>query len=251
MTRPLKLMNLSAALNLVVADTSETDVARRRPALREKFERMGFFLPEASESRGDPIAKLNKKSSDSWLTRESAVLRMESAIADGKIEIYARDPKSDALFHVDSRDWKGAAYREQSLRGGTFRASACDSLEKYHGWDALADMESLERWLAEEKSRRPVADESKCRTWLLEAMLASPRQKIRSEARLADRGETTLRSVYPRLQQSLELRRQDERIKLGPAGSTSQIVEIIGTSNLLRERSCGRSRITYSLGWLG
>lgn len=102
-TRPLKLMNLSAALNLVVAHTSETDVARRRAALREKCNRMGFFLPEASESRGDPIPGLNKKSWDSWSTRETAVLKMESAITDGKIDIFARDPKSDALFHVDSQ----------------------------------------------------------------------------------------------------------------------------------------------------
>lgn len=39
-------------------------------------------------------------------------------------------------------------------------------------------MESVERWLSEDKSRRPVADQSKCEAWLLEAMLASPMQKI-------------------------------------------------------------------------
>src|SRR2546430_838397 len=123
MTRPLKFMKLSAALNLVVAHTSETDVARRRPALRDKYNRMGFFLPEANESCGDPIARLNKDGNDSWLKRESAVLRMESAITDGKIDIFARDPKSVALFHVDSQGWRGAAFREQILRGGTFRGS--------------------------------------------------------------------------------------------------------------------------------
>jgi hypothetical protein len=39
-------------------------------------------------------------------------------------------------------------------------------------------MESVERWLAAEKSHRPAADESKCGAWLLEAMRASPKKKI-------------------------------------------------------------------------
>jgi hypothetical protein len=178
MNHPQKFMKLSAALKWVAAHTTQTDVARRRPALREKYKRMGLFLPEASASNRGQFAKFNKESSDSWLKQQSVVLSMESAMMEGKINTYARDPKIGALFYVDPRDWKGAAYREESLRGGTFRASACESIEQYRNWDALAEMESVERWLAAEKSRRPTADEGKCRTWLLEAMLASPKQKI-------------------------------------------------------------------------
>jgi hypothetical protein len=179
MNHPQKLMKLSAALKLVAAHTSQTDVARWRPALREKYERMGFFLPEASASNHGQFAKLNRESSDVWLKQQAIVLRTESAILEGKISTYARDPRTGSLFYVDPEDWKGAAYREESVRGGTFRASACESIEPYRDWDALAEMESLERWLTADKSRRPAADENTCRTWLLETMLASPEQKIR------------------------------------------------------------------------
>jgi len=181
MNHPQKFMKVSAALNWIAARTSQTDVARWRPALREKYENMGFFLPEASASNGGQFAKFNKESSDTWSKQQVIILRMESAILEGKINTYARDPKTGSLFYVDPRDWEGAAYREESFRAGTFRASACESIEQYRGWDALAEMESLERWLAAEKSRRPAADEGECRAWLLEAMLVSPNRSIKAK----------------------------------------------------------------------
>jgi hypothetical protein len=181
MTHPQKFMKLSAALNWVAAHTSQTDVARCRPKLREKYKMMGFFLPEASASNHGQFAKFNRESSDSWLKQQAIVLRMESAVLEGKFNTYARDPKTGALFYVDPRDWKDSAYREESFRGGTFRASACERIEQYRDWDALADIESLERWLAAEKCRRPAADEGTCRAWLLEAMLASPNRRIKAK----------------------------------------------------------------------
>jgi hypothetical protein len=181
MNHPQKLMKLSSALNWVAAHTSQTDVARRRPALREKYKRMGFFLPEASARNHGQFAKFDRESSDNWLKQQAIVLRMESAILDGKINTYAQDPKTGSLFYVDPRDWEGAAYREESFRAGTFRASACERIEQYRDWDALAEMESLERWLAAEKGRRPAADAGTCRAWLLEAMLASPNRRIKAK----------------------------------------------------------------------
>jgi len=80
MNHPQKFMKVSAALNWIAARTSQTDVARWRPALREKYENMGFFLPEASASNGGQFAKFNRESSDTWLKQQVIILRMESAI---------------------------------------------------------------------------------------------------------------------------------------------------------------------------
>jgi hypothetical protein len=140
-----------------------------------------FFLPEASESSGGQFAKFNKESNDHWLKRESAVLKIESEMADGTIEIYVQNPQSGALIYLDPGDWRIAAFRDEIIRGGIVRASACESIEPYHGWPVLADEGSVRRSLAAGKSRRPAADEGKCQAWLLEAMLASPYQKIKAK----------------------------------------------------------------------
>src|SRR3954454_13098486 len=174
-------IKLSAALDEVAAHTSETDVARRLPALREKYRNMGFFLPEASASSPDRFASFNQKLSDHWLKREAGVLRLDCAILEGRIKTYARDPKTGAQYHVDRRDWKAAAFREESLRGGRFRTSAGERIEQYRDWDAVIDEASLGRWLATEKSRRPIADQRKFEALLLEAMRASPDQKNKTK----------------------------------------------------------------------
>src|SRR5256885_4496338 len=181
MNYPQNYIKLSAALDEVAAHTSETDVARRLPALREKDTNMGFFLPEASASSPHRFASFNRKLSDHWLKQEAGLLRLDCAILEGKIKTYARDPKTGAQYYVDRRDWEAAAFREESLRGGSFRASAGERIEQYRNWDALTDTDSLERWLAAEKSRRPIADEGKCRAWLIEAVRASPDQKIKTK----------------------------------------------------------------------
>lgn len=181
MNYPQNYIKLSTALDEVAAHTSETDVARRLPALREKYTHMGFFLPEASASSPDRFASFNRKLSDHWLKQEAGVLRLDCAILEGKIKTYARDPKTGAQYHVDPRDWKAAACREETLRGGSFRASAGERIEQYRDWDAVIDEASLERWLASEKSRRPIADERKFEALLLEAMRASPDQKNKTK----------------------------------------------------------------------
>jgi len=139
---------------------------------------MGFFYPEASENGRDPYAKFNKESNDRWSKQELAVVRLQSAIVKGQIETYVRDPASGALFGLEQGDWRGAAYCEETIRGGIVRASACESIEKYRGWTSLTKAGAVRGWLAAEKRRRPAADESGCQTWLLETMLASPEQKI-------------------------------------------------------------------------
>ena len=181
MNYPQNYIKLSAALDEVAAHTSETDVARRLPALREKYTHMGFFLPEASASSQHRFASFNRKLSDHWLKQEAGVLRLDCAILEGKIKTYARDPKTGAQYHVDRRDWKAAAFREESLRGGTIRACAGERIEQYRDWDAVIDEALLERWLTAGKSRRPIADQRKFGALLLEAMRASSDQKNRTK----------------------------------------------------------------------
>ena len=131
---------------------------------------------------------------------------MDCAILEGKIKTYARDPKTGAQYHVDRRDWKAAAFREESLRGGTIRACAGERIEQYRDWDAVIDEDSFERWLAAEKSRRPIADERKFGALLLEAMRASSDQKNRTK----------------REWRILEIRHRGQRINVGSARSTSK-----------------------------
>jgi hypothetical protein len=181
MIDPVELVTLPEALRLVVAAIADIDLARGRQSLRDKYEAMGFFLPEPSENSRDPFAKSNKQGSASWSQRELAVFGFQSAIVKGDVETYAQDPASGALFRLDSGDWRGAAFREETIRGGIIRASACESIEKHRGRIPLARTDSIRRWLAAEKSRRPAADEAKCRAWLLEAMLANPTRRIKAK----------------------------------------------------------------------
>ena len=96
MTDPTEYRTLPAALRLAASDIADTDLARGRQTLRDKFEAMGLFYPEVSES--DPYAKLNKEGFDHWSKRELAVIRIHSAMMKGEIEIDVRDPVSGAIL---------------------------------------------------------------------------------------------------------------------------------------------------------
>jgi hypothetical protein len=181
MIGPVELITLPEALKLVIAHTSSADVARRRPTVRAEYEGMGFFLPEPSENSRDPFAKSNKQSSESWLQRELAVSRLKSACIAGAFGTFVVEPGSGFIITVDPADWRGATYGDEIVRGGVFRASACESLEPHRGKTARVKKHEVMRWLAAEKLRRPTADEGKCQAWLFAGMLASPDQKIKAK----------------------------------------------------------------------
>jgi hypothetical protein len=134
-----------------------------------------------SQSSRDPYAKFNKESNDHWSKWELAVIRIHSANVKGEIETYVRDPASGAVIGLEPGDWRGAAFAEDIIRGGIVRASACESIEQYRGWVALTKAAPFRRWLADGKRRQPAADESKCRDWLLKAMLANPTRKVKAK----------------------------------------------------------------------
>jgi len=94
MADPAEYITLPAALRLVASNIADTDLARGRPLLRDKYNAMGFFYPEASQS--SRYAKFNKESNDQWSKQELAVIRFHSAIVKGEIETYVRDPASGA-----------------------------------------------------------------------------------------------------------------------------------------------------------
>ena len=179
MADPTEYRTLPAALRLAVSDIADTDLARGRQTLRDKFEAMGLFYPEVSES--DPYAKLNKEGFDHWSKRELAVIRIHSAMMKGEIEIDVRDPVSGAILGLEPGVWLGAAFVEDIIRGGIVRASACESLVPYRGWFSLTKAAPFRRWLADEKRRQPAADEGRCREWLLDAMLAKTTRKDRTK----------------------------------------------------------------------
>ncbi len=181
MADPTEYITLPAALRLVASSIADTDLARGRQALRDKYDAMGFFYPEVSQSSRDPYAKFNKESNDHWSKWELAVIKIHSANVKGEIETCVRDPASGAVIGLVPVNWLGAAFAEDIIRGGIVRASACESLEQYRGWDALTKAVPFRRWLADEKRRQPAADESKCRDWLLEAMLANPTRKVKAK----------------------------------------------------------------------
>jgi hypothetical protein len=174
-------VTLPTALRLVTSKIADNDLARSRRTLRDRYDAMGFFYPEASQSSRDPYAKFNKESNDRWSKQELAIVRFQSAIVKDQIETCVRDPASGALFTLEQGDWREAAFREEIIRGGIVRASACERLEQYRGWPTLTKTGSVRRWLATEKRRRPAADESKCQAWLFAGMLASPYQKIKAK----------------------------------------------------------------------
>ena len=176
--------------------------------MRDKYDAMGFFYPEVSQSSRDPYAKFNKESNDHWSKRELAVIRIHSANVKGEIETYVRDPASGAVIGLEPADWLGAAFAEDIIRGGIVRASACESLEQYRGWVALTKTDPFRRWLAEEKRRQPAADESKCRDWLLKAMLANPTRKVKAKCEWREEALRLFGVNDPRLQQSLGARHQ-------------------------------------------
>lgn len=66
MADPTEYITLPAALRLVASKIADTDLARGRQALRDKYDAMGFFYPEVYESSRDPYAKFNKESHDRW-----------------------------------------------------------------------------------------------------------------------------------------------------------------------------------------
>jgi hypothetical protein len=181
MTDLMEFETLPAALKLVATNIAEVDLARGRDALSRKFEVADFFLADVIGSSRDPYATVNKASRDSWSTRELAIIKFQSGVNKGGIEIYFRDPGSSSLIKIAPGDLCGAVYFEEITRGGVVRAAAGESIEKYRGWDALTKADSVRRWSAAEKLRRPAADEGKCQAWLFAGMLASPYQKLKAK----------------------------------------------------------------------
>jgi hypothetical protein len=181
MTDPMEFATLPATLKLVAADIADVDLARDRNTLRRKFKAADIFLTEIIGSSRDPYPTVNKASRDSWSTRELAVIRVREGINNGTFAIFFRDPQSGLLIQVAPEDLCRAVYCEEIMRGGVVRAAAGESIEKYRGWEALTKTVSVKQWRAAEKSRRPAADEAKCRAWLLEAMLANPTRSIKAK----------------------------------------------------------------------
>ena len=173
---------LPAAVTLLAATIAEVDVARTRPR-RRQYDASGFLLPEApsnEQSDDDPFAaRLHKDSVNSWEKRELAISKLQSALNTGELEVSVRDPESGARFTLEPADWRGAAFRDQIIRGGVIRSSACESIERHAGRRVLISKIDLERLLEARKRRRPAADEKKCADWLVEAMRASPNQRIK------------------------------------------------------------------------
>jgi len=181
MADPTEYITLPTGLRLVASSIADTDLARGRQTLRDRYDAMGFFYPEGSQNSCDPYAKFNNESNDHWSKHELAVIRIHSANVKGEIETYVRDPASGAVIGLEPVDWLGAAFAEDIIRGGIVRASACESLEQYRGWVALTKAVPFRRWLVQQRRRQPAADESKCRDWLLKAMLANPTRKVKAK----------------------------------------------------------------------
>ena len=80
-------------------------------------------------------------------------------MVEGEIDICVRDPVSGALFNLEQGDLLGAAFREEIIRGGIVRAVRLRKYRAIPRLVALTKVAFLGDWLAEEKSRRPAADE--------------------------------------------------------------------------------------------
>jgi hypothetical protein len=141
--------------------------------MRRLFDALGFLLPEIPSN--DPLAR----SVNSWEKRELAISKLQSGLNTGELEASVRIPESGVMFTLEPADWRGAAFRDQIIRGGVIRSSACESIERHAGRRVLISKIDLERLIEAKKRRRPAADEKKCADWLVEAMRASPNQRIK------------------------------------------------------------------------
>ena len=175
---------LPAAVTLLAATIAEVDVARTRPR-RRQYDALGFLLPETpsnDNSDDDPFElRLHKDSLNSWEKRELAISKLQSGLNTGELEASVRIPKSGVMFTLEPADWRGAAFRDQIIRGGVIRSSACEDIERHAGRRVLISKITLKRWIEAKKRRRPAADEAKCVDWLVEAMRASPNQRIKTK----------------------------------------------------------------------
>jgi hypothetical protein len=174
---PAGYTTLPAAVTLLAATIAEVDVARTRP-MRRLFDALGFLLPEIpsnGNSDDDPLAR----SVNSWEKRELAISKLQSGLNTGELEASVRIPESGVMFTLEPADWRGAAFCDQIIRSGVIRSSACEDIERHAGRRVLISKIELERLLEARKRRRPATDEAKCVDWLVEAMRASPNQRIK------------------------------------------------------------------------
>ena len=166
---------LPAAVTLLAATFAEVDVARAGRLLE---------TPSNDNSDDDPFAlRFHRDSLNDWEKRELAISKLQSALNTGELEVSVRDPESGAMFTLEPADWQGAAFRDQIIRGGVIRSSACESIERHAGRRVLISKIDLERLIEAKKRRRPAADDKKCADWLVGAMRASPNQRIKAKGK--------------------------------------------------------------------
>ena len=179
---PEGFTTLPAAVTLLAATIAEVDVARTRPR-RRPYDAAGFLLletPSNDNSADDPFElRLHKDSLNGWGKRELAISKLQSGLNTGELEASVRIPESGVMFTLEPADWRGAAFGDQIIRGGVIRSSACEDIERHAGRRVLISKIDLERLIEAKKRRRPATDRKKCADWLVEAMRASPNQRIK------------------------------------------------------------------------
>ena len=230
---------LPAAVTLLAATIAEVDVARTRP-MRRPYDASGFLLletPSNDNSDDDPFAvRLHKDSVNSWEKRELAISKLQSALNTGELEVSVRIPESGVMFTLEPADWRGAAFRDQIIRGGVIRSSACESIERHAGRRVLISKIDIGA-IARSKETAPACCRRKkvCRL----ASGSDARQsepKDQSKARMAPRGDQSIWLEWSWLRTSLALCLAEKWRNLGPPGARAyKIVAVIDASSF-----CGR-----------
>ena len=80
-----------------------------------------------------------------WEKRELAISKLQSGLNTGELEASVRIPESGVMFTLEPADWRGAAFRDQIIRGGVIRSSACEDIERHAGRRVLISKIELER----------------------------------------------------------------------------------------------------------
>lgn len=189
-TLPQAVRLLTSVVTDREIEAAQRDLRKLRETLAESNQRADvvsrFMPPEDAGSQSLPEEDTDVVSPEEnvtgWNKRELAIVKMRSALHDGALIAFVRDPGSGEMFCLEPEDWRGAAFWQDIIRGGVIRSSACESIERHDGRRVLVEEESFNRWLAEAKKRLPAAAVNECQVWLEGEMRKNLKQNSRPKA---------------------------------------------------------------------
>ena len=110
-----------------------------------------------------------------WLKRELAIRRLRLALQDEMLVAYVRDPDTGARFRLTAGDWRGAdEWRAIIISGQVVRAHVGEAIGRHAGRTVLLEAAKFEKWLKHKTVLEKRAIKKDWRSWLEDAMRASP-----------------------------------------------------------------------------